>query len=133
MVSDFLMYHSWPIFYFKWKGIPYFLYLILFLLQLQSIAALSRIFFNHSMPQERPLFVVNFDMGMLIWWGRGNFTNNFDQFSQHSEDPEDIYVHEISDLCDGKLDCYDSAAISDENFAYCRKNGKFNLLIQIQC
>uniref|UniRef100_A0A1I7STZ4 EGF-like domain protein n=1 Tax=Bursaphelenchus xylophilus TaxID=6326 RepID=A0A1I7STZ4_BURXY len=40
---------------------------------------------------------------------------------QHSKDPEDLHLHDISVLCDGHVDCYSSVAMNDESFPYCEK------------
>ncbi|KAE9553235.1 hypothetical protein FO519_003543 [Halicephalobus sp. NKZ332] len=73
-----------------------------------DIHGLTKNFINTSMPEMRPTFVVNFDMATVI--------------CQHSENPEDIHLHEMSVLCDGKVDCFRNPAIDDENFPYCNKN-----------
>jgi hypothetical protein len=87
----------------------------------------SRIFYNESMPNFKPLFVINFDIGAV--------------FCQHSEDFNGMHMHELSILCDKKMDCYQSKhtntaytinychmnkksfagpAMNDENFSFCR-------------
>ncbi|CAJ0578467.1 unnamed protein product, partial [Mesorhabditis spiculigera] len=59
------------------------------------------------MPELRPTFVVNFDMSTVI--------------CQHSQDPHDLHLHEISVLCDGRTDCYQNPAMHDESFPYCER------------
>ncbi|VIO91652.1 Uncharacterized protein BM_BM3447 [Brugia malayi] len=57
------------------------------------------------MPDMRPTFVVNFDTGTVI--------------CQHSPHPDDLHLHQISIICDGKPDCYSNPAMHDESFPYC--------------
>uniref|UniRef100_A0A1I8AFK9 EGF-like domain-containing protein n=1 Tax=Steinernema glaseri TaxID=37863 RepID=A0A1I8AFK9_9BILA len=66
---------------------------------------LTKNFVNQSMPELRPMFVVNFDMASVI--------------CQHSADPADLHMHDMSILCDGKTDCYSNPAMHDESFPYC--------------
>jgi hypothetical protein len=75
-----------------------------------SSHGLTKNFVNSSMPDMRPTFVVNFDMATVI--------------CQHSENPEDLHLHEISILCDGRNDCFNNPAMDDESFPYCE--GKCN-------
>lgn len=67
--------------------------------------AITKNFVNSSMPEMRPTFVVNFDMATVI--------------CQHSADPSDLHLHQMSILCDGKPDCYKNPAMHDESFPYC--------------
>ncbi|TKR68510.1 hypothetical protein L596_024483 [Steinernema carpocapsae] len=66
---------------------------------------LTKNFVNQSMPELRPMFVVNFDMSSVI--------------CQHSSNPTDLHMHDMSILCDGKMDCYSNPAMHDESFPYC--------------
>src|SRR5262245_1624693 len=94
----------------KWPPPPGIIsiFALLFLLSMfQSSLGISKNFYNASMPEIRPTFVVNFDMATVI--------------CQHTEDPEDLHLHEISVLCDGKHDCFKNPAMSDESFPYCGK------------
>ncbi|KAK0417494.1 hypothetical protein QR680_013044 [Steinernema hermaphroditum] len=80
--------------------------LALLLLSTVSLSeALTKNFVNQSMPELRPMFVVNFDMASVI--------------CQHSADPSDLHMHDMSILCDGKTDCYSNPAMHDESFPYC--------------
>ncbi|CAG9536724.1 unnamed protein product [Cercopithifilaria johnstoni] len=67
--------------------------------------AITKSFVNSSMPDMRPTFVVNFDTGIVI--------------CQHSSHPDDLHLHQISIICDGKPDCYSNPAMHDESFPYC--------------
>ncbi|KAK6101580.1 EGF domain family protein [Brugia pahangi] len=67
--------------------------------------AITKSFVNSSMPDMRPTFVVNFDTGTVI--------------CQHSPHPDDLHLHQISIICDGKPDCYSNPAMHDESFPYC--------------
>ncbi|PAV57056.1 hypothetical protein WR25_26123 [Diploscapter pachys] len=69
--------------------------------------AISKPFTNSSMPEMRPTFVVNFDISKVI--------------CQHSADPTDIHIHNMSILCNGVPDCYNNPAIHDESFPYCER------------
>uniref|UniRef100_A0A8R1DNL8 FiBrilliN homolog n=1 Tax=Caenorhabditis japonica TaxID=281687 RepID=A0A8R1DNL8_CAEJA len=62
-------------------------------------------FVNSSTPHLRPTFVVNFDTSTVI--------------CQHSSDPTDLHIHNMSSLCDGKQDCFVNPAMHDEVFPYC--------------
>uniref|UniRef100_A0A915CUE3 EGF-like domain-containing protein n=1 Tax=Ditylenchus dipsaci TaxID=166011 RepID=A0A915CUE3_9BILA len=90
----------------------FYLYILLLLLMVftSSSEAFSKSFVNTSMLDMRPTFVVNFDMSTVI--------------CQHSADAQDLHLHDISILCDGKMDCYDNPAMHDESFPYCE--GKCN-------
>lgn len=81
------------------------LYLALSVLIPQCTIAVTKSFVNLSMPEMRPTFVVNFDTGTVI--------------CQHSAQSDDLHLHKISVLCDGKPDCYNNPAMHDENFPYC--------------
>ncbi|VDK26487.1 unnamed protein product [Anisakis simplex] len=72
---------------------------------LRNAAAITKNFVNSSMPEMRPTFVVNFDMSTVI--------------CQHSADANDLHLHKMSILCDGKPDCYSNPAMHDESFPYC--------------
>lgn len=74
-------------------------------MNINGIDCLTKNFVNNSILEMRPIFVVNFDMSTVI--------------CQHSEDPEDIHMHDISILCDGKMDCFNNPAMHDESFPYC--------------
>lgn len=71
---------------------------------------ISKSFVNNALPLERPMFVVNFDAATVI--------------CQHSADGEDLHLHDISVLCDGRPDCYASPAMNDENFPHCGECGQ---------
>lgn len=79
----------------------------------RSSNAITKSFVNSSMPDMRPTFVVNFDTGTVI--------------CQHSPNPDDLHLHQISIICDGKPDCYSNPAMHDESFPYC---GTFRILIK---
>jgi hypothetical protein len=49
-------------------------------------------------------FLINFDISTVI--------------CQHSSNTENLHLHDLSILCDGKLDCFDGT-VNDENFPYC--------------
>lgn len=55
--------------------------------------------------EENTIFVLNLESGSVI--------------CQHSSDSSDVHMHDISILCDGKMDCYRNSRINDENFPYC--------------
>jgi len=76
---------------------------------LPSNALRSGSYHNRDLPHIRPTFVLNFEMGTLI--------------CQHSAESQDLHMHELSALCDGKRDCYDSTAMHDEMFPYCGSYG----------
>uniref|UniRef100_A0A158P6I7 EGF-like domain-containing protein n=1 Tax=Angiostrongylus cantonensis TaxID=6313 RepID=A0A158P6I7_ANGCA len=90
----------------RWTGLLGPLAVTLLLL-FGGARAISKNFVNSSMPEMRPTFVVNFDMATVI--------------CQHSENPADLHLHEISVLCDGKDDCYKNPAMHDESFPYCEQ------------
>ena len=69
------------------------------------VESISKSFVNSSTPHLRPTFVINFDTASLI--------------CQHSADPNDLHLHNISVLCDGHEDCWPSPAMHDESFPYC--------------
>ncbi|PIC39870.1 hypothetical protein B9Z55_011422 [Caenorhabditis nigoni] len=66
---------------------------------------IAKNFVNSSTPDLRPTFVVNFDTSTVI--------------CQHSSDPTDLHIHNMSSLCDGKQDCFVNPAMHDEVFPYC--------------
>uniref|UniRef100_A0A1I7TWX9 EGF-like domain-containing protein n=1 Tax=Caenorhabditis tropicalis TaxID=1561998 RepID=A0A1I7TWX9_9PELO len=66
---------------------------------------IAKNFVNSSTPDLRPTFVVNFDTSTVI--------------CQHSADPTDLHLHNMSSLCDGKQDCFVNPAMHDEVFPYC--------------
>lgn len=83
-------------------------YLLLWTLSgilLRSSNAITKSFVNSSMPGMRPTFVVNFETGIVI--------------CQHSPHPDDLHLHQISIICDGKQDCYSNPVMHDESFPYC--------------
>ncbi|CAD6188275.1 unnamed protein product [Caenorhabditis auriculariae] len=81
--------------------------ILLFILFVMPVAAISKNFVNVSMPEMRPTFVVNFDTATVI--------------CQHSADPSDLHIHNMSSLCDGNQDCYHNPAMHDESFPYCER------------
>uniref|UniRef100_A0A0N5AH65 EGF-like domain-containing protein n=1 Tax=Syphacia muris TaxID=451379 RepID=A0A0N5AH65_9BILA len=74
-------------------------------LMVQQCICITKNFVNSSMPEMRPTFVVNFDMSTVI--------------CQHSENPADLHLHQISILCDNVSDCFSNPAMDDESFPYC--------------
>ncbi|KAM3723456.1 Fibrillin-1 [Dirofilaria immitis] len=79
--------------------------MMLYGILLRSSNAITKSFVNSSMLDMRPTFVVNFDTGTVI--------------CQHSSHPDDLHLHQISIICDGKPDCYSNPAMHDESFPYC--------------
>jgi hypothetical protein len=60
----------------------------------------------HNAKTTRPTFIVNLDTANVI--------------CQHSSNSKDLHIHDLSILCDGKLDCFgDQSSMNDENFPYC--------------
>lgn len=56
--------------------------------------------------RPKPTFIVNLDTAIVI--------------CQHSASNKDLHMHDLSILCDGKLDCFsDQSSMNDENFPYC--------------
>ncbi|CAI5446030.1 unnamed protein product [Caenorhabditis angaria] len=83
------------------------LILVLGLSFIRETNGLAKNFVNSSHPDLRPTFVVNFDTSTVI--------------CQHSADPNDLHIHNMSSLCDGKQDCFANPAMHDEVFPYCEK------------
>jgi hypothetical protein len=62
---------------------------------------------SSKQPTKKPTFIVNLDTSTVI--------------CQHSVDSKDLHLHDLSILCDGKLDCFtaNGNSMNDENFPYC--------------
>ncbi|CAB3401851.1 unnamed protein product [Caenorhabditis bovis] len=81
--------------------------LYIILAHIRGIETIAKNFVNSSTPHLRPTFVVNFDTSTVI--------------CQHSADPNDLHIHNMSSLCDGKQDCFANPAMHDEVFPYCER------------
>ncbi|CCJ09402.1 EGF-like domain-containing protein [Caenorhabditis elegans] len=84
---------------------PWFITPLVLLALCRGSHQIAKNFVNSSTPDLRPTFVVNFDTSTVI--------------CQHSSDPTDLHIHNMSSLCDGKQDCFVNPAMHDEVFPYC--------------